>query len=286
VAQTRESWAVRGYWREPRITTAGFWEHADLVETHAPRPDLDAWLHRYFTSDGRGGAVSVDEPWWAIPLDAWLERLGPERTGSGRWLVVTNIRGEQAVLDYEALREYRPVLVVGVGDERNLFRVVDLYHTLRRTSWQQAEPERWLLARPLGAFLFFLDAPPPELVAGVFGLFALTPESFRLHPDDPLAPVRAAAEPALARLLIEEKACVSCHAFAGVGGRAGHLRARDAEIVGGFAEPLESYPPEVWRRYVYDQTQVAAEIGANAVILAPEIQDLLYHGVVRARQAR
>jgi hypothetical protein len=32
---------------------------------------------------------------------------------------------------------------------------------------------------------------------------------------------------------------------------------------------------------VYDQTEVAAEIGANAVTPAPEIQDLLDRGVVR-----
>jgi hypothetical protein len=37
---------------------------------------------------------------------------------------------------------------------------------------------------------------------------------------------------------------------------------------------------------VYDQTEVAAEIGANAVILAPEIQDLLERGVVRVREGR
>ena len=60
--------------------------------------------------------------------------------------------------------------------------------------------------------------------------------------------------------------------------------ARDSEIVGGFADSLESYPAEVWRRYIYDQLMVAAEIGASPVVLQPEVQELLYHGVVRARK--
>jgi acetyl esterase/lipase len=287
VAATREMWSVRAHWRTPQFSTAGFWEHADLVEAQQPSVELDAWVDRYFAMGGGGSVGGVNLPWQAIPLEAWLERIGPERAGSGRWLSVTNVRGERAVLDYEALRDYRPVIGIAVGDERELFRVVDLYHTLRRTTWQQKDPETWLMARPLGAFLFFLETPPPELLGSVFGLFALTPESFRLHADDPLAPVRVAAgDPALARLLITDKACVSCHQFGAAGGRAGHIRALDSRIVGGFAEPLESYPAEVWRRYVYDQFNVAAEIGASPVVLRPEIQELLYHGVVRAREER
>ena len=58
------------------------------------------------------------------------------------------------------LSDYR-IVVVGIDEERNLFRLSELYHTLRRTTWNQSEPERWLLARPLGAFLFFLKVPPP-----------------------------------------------------------------------------------------------------------------------------
>ena len=189
--ETRELWEVRRYWRDPSLSSEGFWERADLVATHEPRSDLDEWVKRYFGAGGGGRGGRVNRPWQAIPLDDWLEHLGPERTGSGRWLIVTNARGEQAVLDVEALRPYEPVLVVGIGEERNLFRVVDLYHTLRRYTWKQPEPERWLLARPLGAFLFFLKAPPRELVSGVHGLFALTPDGFALQSHDPLAPVPA-----------------------------------------------------------------------------------------------
>ena len=54
-------------------------------------------------------------------------------------------------------------------------------------------------------------------------------------------------------------------------------------MVGGFALPLEEYPPKVWRRYCFEQTEVAAEVGANEVILAPEWQQRLFELVVRER---
>lgn len=287
VAMTRETWDVRKYWRAPALSTAGFWQHEDLIETREPQPALDVWVNRYFASGGRGGVGGVNLPWHAIDLEAWLERSGRASAATRRWLVLTNARGEQAVLDREAVRAYRPVIVVGIGDEQNLFRIVDVYHTLRRTTWQQPEAERWLLARPLGGFVFFLEPPPPELVPTAFGFFALTPESFAVRAADPLAPVReAAADPALSQLLISDKACVSCHQVGGAGGRAGHLRATDGELVGGIAQALEDFPAEVWRRYIYDQLNVAAEIGASPAVLLPEQRGLLYRGIVRLREAR
>lgn len=271
---------ARATWRAPPFSSEGFWQHDDLIEAKEPTPEVDAWVRRYFGS-GPGGVGSVRTTWHSIPLEAWLERSG--LAGGGRWLVLTNARGERGVIDLEALRPYGPRLVVGIGNERNLFEVVDLYHTLRRYTWKQAEPENWLLARPLGAFIAFDELPPRTLVPGVFGLFALTPESFARTSTDPLASVRAVRPPALAEMLIDQKNCVACHGFLGADARVGHLRARDGALVGGFALPLTEYPAPVWRRYVYDQLKVAAEIGANAVVLDPAEQDLLFRGIEAAR---
>ncbi|MDP7073366.1 MAG: alpha/beta hydrolase [Myxococcota bacterium] len=281
VAEMQELWAVRRFWRSPDETSEAFWHAGVPIERHEKTPEFDAWLRAYLALSGSRKTHVARESFHSIDLFAWLDALGP-KAGDGRWLVTTNARGAQAVLDLEALRPYRPVVVIGIDEERNLFRLVELYHTLRRTSWNQPEPERWLLARPLGAFLYFLDPVPPELVPSLFGLFVLTPESFRRTESDPLAPVRA-LEPALAQLVTAEKACVACHTFHGVGGRAGHLRARDAAVVGGYGQALEEYPPKVWRRYVFEQADVAAEIGATQVILAPEAQQLLFRAVETAR---
>jgi acetyl esterase/lipase len=273
-----EMFAARVHWRAPRLSASGFWQRRELALELEADAAFDAWLSRLLASGGRGapriGAARFD----AIPLEAWLDAEG---LAPGRWLLVTNARGEQAVLDLPALRPYQPVLVIGVDGEREPFRIIDLYQTLRRYSWSQPEPERWLLARPLGAFVHFRKPPPPELVPGVFGLFALTPESFARGDTDPWAPLRELPD-ALRELVVDRKACVSCHQFRGVGGRAGHLRARDAALVPGFGLPLEDYPPEVWRRYVFEQLEVAAEIGASAVVLAPDEQRLLYDAVVQA----
>jgi hypothetical protein len=174
------------------------------------------------------------------------------------------------------------MVVVGLDDKRNLFEVVDLYSTRRRYTWRQPEPETWILARPLGGFLHFREQPPRELVSSVFGMFALTPESLSVSDQDPLAGLRT-LDPGLQEFLTRDKACVSCHRFRGVGARAGHIRASDGELVGGFGLPLEEYPPEAWRRYVFEQQDVAAEIGATPVDLTPEWQRVLHRAVVDAR---
>jgi acetyl esterase/lipase len=277
-----EMFAARVHWRDPRLSAGGFWERRGQVERFEADAGFEAWLARLLASGGRGAPQIGAEHFDAIPLEAWLDAAG---IAPGRWLLVTNARGEQAVLDLPALRPYQPVVVIGVDAEREPFRVIDLYHTLRRQTWTQPEPERWLLARPLGAFLYFRKPPPPERTPGVFGLFALTPDSFQRSDADPWAPLRGLPDP-LRELVVERKACVACHQFHGVGGRAGHLRARDAELVGGFGLPLEEYPPEVWRRYVFEQLEVAEQIGATPVVLAPEERRLLYDAVVQARQSR
>jgi acetyl esterase/lipase len=275
----RQTWAARRYWRAPALTTAGFWERPELIREREADDLLLAWLRGYFAASGSRARVGAKR-YQAIDLEAWLDAAG---AGSGRWLVTESTRGEQAVLDLEAIRPYEPVVVVGIDDQRNLFEVVDLYNTQRRYTWKEPEPETWILARPLGAFVHFRKQPPRELVRSVFGMFALSHESLRRVDEDPLAALRT-LDPAFQEFLIQEKACVSCHSFRGAGTRAGHIRASDGQRVGGFALPLEEYPAEAWRRYVFEQAEVAAEIGATPVDLTPEWQRILFDAVVAERR--
>jgi hypothetical protein len=87
-------------------------------------------------------------------------------------------------------------------------------------------------------------------------------------------------------VLTREPACLACHQLRGVGARAGHLRASDATLVGGFGLALEEVPPDAWRRFVFEQKQVAAELGATPVALTGSQAQRLFDLVVREREAR
>jgi arylformamidase len=278
----RETLAARSYWRNPKPSTEPFWAYTGKIEHHPEEARLRAAVRAFFESGGGRGVPIAIPRYAAIDLFALLDALGGERVGSGRWLVLTNLRHERAVLDLEAVRPYRPRVVIGLDGERNLFRVVDFYQTQRRYTWREAQPEPWILTRSAGAFLYFALPPPTSVVPNAFGFFGLTLGSFQLTNSDPLAAL-SDLEEADRNFLVRDEACVSCHQFRGVGARAGHIRASDGELVGGFALPLEEYPAEVWRRYCFEQAAVAAELGVRPVALTPEWQQRLFDLVVRER---
>jgi hypothetical protein len=278
----RDTLAARSHWRNPDTSTAPFWAYTEQIEQHPAEPRLLAVVRAFFEPSGGRGVPIAASGYHAIDLFALLDAMGKERVGSGRWLVLTNLRHERAVLDLEALRAYRPRVVIGLDGEKNLFRVVNFYQTQRRYSWRERQPDLWILARPAGAFLYFASPTPIGVIPNIFELFGLTIDSFQLTDDDPFAPL-SDLEEADQNFLVREKACVSCHQFRGAGARAGHIRASDGELVGGFALPLEEYPPEVWRRYCFEQAEVAAELGVRQVDLSPEWQQRLFELVVRER---
>jgi acetyl esterase/lipase len=274
--------ATRRFWRDPPFSTAGFWESGVPVERHEADERLLHTLNLPFAKPGRPRPQRPAH-YHAIDLIAFVEQRSRERGESGDFLIVRNLRGEQMVWQLSELRPFAPRIVIGLDEERELFRLTDVYHTLRRYTWKDPEPESWVLARPLGAFLHFATEPPDRLEPKLFGRFGLLPESFTRSEADPLAPLRTLPEPAR-RLVIDELRCVSCHQLRGAGARAFHLRASDGEPVGGFALPLEEYPPEVWRRYCFEQAEVAAEIGASVVALGDDAR-LLFE-LVEAERAR
>lgn len=264
--------ATRRFWRAPSFSTAGFWKDESRVETHDADERFLATLNALFAQQGHPPPLRPSR-YHALDLLDYVARHAPGGGGDGDFLAVTNVRGEQIVWRRSELRAYHPVIVIGLDDQRELFRLTDFYHTLRRYTWKQPQAETWVLARPLGAFIHFLEKPPARLDPKLFGRYALQPDGFSVSERDPYAPLRDLPEAEQA-LLTETFRCVSCHRFRGVGARAGHLRARDGELVGGFGLPLEEYPPAVWRRYCFDQTTVAAEIGASAVPLGEHARTL------------
>jgi len=279
--EMRELFTGRVTWRDPPFSTAPFFALGAKVASLVPDERFLLELNRPF--QGQRGPVLRVRPtrYQAIDLFALLDALGPERTGSGPWLVIENARRERSVWRLDEIRPYRPVVVVGLDDERNLFRLTDVYHTRRMYSW--AEPERRrIMARPLGGFLYFLEEPPAGRFTRDFGRYALEPGSFRLAREDPLAPLRGLPPPLLDFVTVE-KGCVSCHRLRGAGANAAHIRLADAELTGGVALDLEQYPAEAWRRYCFEQQAVAEEVGATPVDLPPATIRQLYELVVRER---
>ncbi len=282
----RDLFAARRVWRDPPLSTEGFWRGKAPVRSFAADERFLRVANLLFQGPNAGARRLVRaQRYSAVDLFDWLEALGPERAGAGPFLTLSNARGEQAVFRVAEIRPLAPRLVIGIDDQRNLFRIVDLYHTLREYSWRGEGPRFLSMARPLGAFLLFPAEEPKALGSRVFGRYALTPESFRLSETDPWRAVRDLPDE-LDSALTRDLGCVACHQLRGAGGRAGHLRARDAAQVGGFGLALEAYPAEVWRRYVFEQKRVAAEIGADPVALVGVIAQRLYDLVVREREAR
>ena len=134
-----------------------------------------------------------------------------------------------------------------------------------------------------------LEASPPRIAAEIDHRredllratragFALTPNSFHFSQTDPLAAVADVPAPART-VLLESNACLSCHSFRGAGARAGHLEATTGDTKGGFALPLESYPAEVWRRFVFDPDAASKLIGVRPnpvpTAVAQQLHDLV-----------
>jgi len=284
-----ESWgsiedvlATRRFWRDPPLSTRDFWESGIPVERHPADERFLHTLNLLFAKPGRPQPLRPSH-YHAIDLIAFVLQRSQQRGEGGDFVTVTNVRGEQMVWKLSELRPYGPRIVIGLDDERELFRLTDTYHTLRRYTWKDAEPRIWVLARPLGAFVHFASEPPARLEPKLFARFGLLPESLSRSESDPLAPLRTLPEPARS-LVIDELRCTSCHQLRGVGARAAHLRATDGQKVGGFALPLEEYPPAVWRRYCFEQARVAAEIGASVVALGDRAQ--LLFDLVEAERVR
>ena len=119
-----------------------------------------------------------------------------------------------------------------------------------------------MMIRPLGAFLHFRTPPPAELGNKTTAIFGLGAASFHWIQNDPLAPLRSLTG-GLREALIGQQGCLTCHQFRGVGARSHHALALDGKPYGAFALPLEDYPSDVLRRFLFEQDAVAKSFGAK-----------------------
>jgi acetyl esterase/lipase len=270
------------HWSDPPYSTRPFWNHAKLVRSY---PVDDRFVNMLFFVYRNRKEELLEWPlrqYHAIDLFAYLDALPKQQVGAGDYVVLTNIRGERQVWKREQIERFKPVIVVGIDDERNLFRFSVFYRMYHEYSWKPGAPPP-PVTLTLGAFIHFLERPPRELAAQSWH-FGLTENSFRRAEDDPLKAIRDVSKD-LEEALTFRNGCVYCHSFRGVGSRSHHIHATTGKPQGGFALPLESYPPEVWRTFMFDQEAVAKKMGAMPNIVQESARQALFDLVNQSRQS-
>lgn len=276
-----ELWRARRFWQEPPLTTEPFWAKAALVRAY---PVDDRFMAHFGLTYDQGSLFELSsyplKQFHAIELGRVLDSLPREKAGSGEYLVLTNARNEKVFWRLKDIEPYQPVVVVGLDDERNLFRLSAFYHNRRAYSW--TEEKTAMSVRSMGAFIHFLKPPPPRFQPSTTATLSLTVDSFRRVKEDPLAAM-ADLPRDVHDAMFFRNACFSCHGFRGTGVRAGHVRARDGQAQGGYALALESYPPEVWRQFMFDNPKSAAAIGVRPNPVSGAAAAKLFDIVVKER---
>jgi hypothetical protein len=199
--------------------------------------------------------------------------------------VVSNLRGETQYFPREILENARPVIVVGLDDEDNLYRFFTVYRLQQAYSWIKGEEPMPVMIRPLGAFLHFRTPPPLELRNGTYAPFGLDATSFHWVEKDPLAPVRSLPG-GLREAMLGTQGCLKCHAFRGVGARAHHVLAASGKPYGAFGLPLEDYPTDVLRRFLFEQEAVARSFDVAPLPVNEGVARQLFDLVRRERSEK
>lgn len=268
-------------WADPPYSTRPFWKYGKLVRSY-PIDERFIEMLLFIYRNRREELLQWPlTQFHAIDLFGYLDALPKAQVGDGDYIVLTNIRGERQVWKREQIERFKPVIVVGVDDEKNLFRFKVFYRMYHEYSWKPGPPPP-PLTLTLGGFIHFLAPPPRELAAQSWH-FGLTADSFRRMKDDPLKPIRGAPRD-VEEALTFRNGCVYCHSLRGAGARSHHVHALTGKPQGGFALPLESYPPEVWKNFMFDQEAVAKKMGAMPNIVQESARRPLFELVNRARQ--
>ena len=275
---------ARRKWQEPPLSTESFRTKPELVRTYPVDERFTAAFGMIYDERSQFELNSYPfKEFHAIELSRFLDSQPRGKIGSGDYLVLTNVRGERVFWRLSEIGPYQPVVVIGLDDERNLFRLSTFYHNKRAYSW--TEEKTAMSVRSLGAFIYFLRPPPPQFQARTTAMYSLTIDSFKLQEQDPLAAM--ADLPRDVRDVMHfHNSCFSCHSFRGTDVRAGHMRARDGKPQGGYALPLGSYPPAVWRQFIFDNHKSAAEVGVRPNPVSGPAAAKLFDIVVKEREQR
>ncbi len=276
----RDFLVAHALWQsEPPFDHAGFRRHDAFIRQYEVDDVFRKTMRDFFFLDE--GQLKK----WALKRYAAFDFLAyrdadPAARGA-RYLVLRNRLGQLCVIDLRVYADYEPVIVIGIDDVANLFRLHYFYRTKAGYSWKPDEQPR-LSVRPLGAFLHFRK-PVPEVLAVRLSIRSkLSFGGMSFAADNPLATLDALT-PSLKKVMTLRNDCIYCHQLDGIGGKARHLVAVSGEPQPGFALPLRSYSKEVLNRFFFDQASVAAKIGAIPNPVPPEQAKELYDFLTAGR---
>jgi acetyl esterase/lipase len=272
--------ALRRWGPKPPLDLSAFRKDPRAIATYPIDDTMRETLTNFFGGVNFERFPMPGKTYQAIDLLGYLAGRPKSEVGEGDFLVVSNIRGEQEYFSREMLQKTQPVIVVGLDDEDNLCRLLTFYRMNRAYSWITSDERLPLMARPLGAFLYFRTPLPPELQNKTYAPYGLDPAGFHWVKNDPLAPIRS-LDGGLREALAGEQGCLTCHSYRGAGGRSHHALALDAKPYGAFALPLEEYPSDVLRRFLFEQDAVAKSFGVKPLrvdkTVAGELFDMVSH---------
>jgi hypothetical protein len=273
----RRRWGAR-----PPLDVSEFRKDPKAITTYPVDDEMRQTLMLLFGTTPYELSPLPGKTYQAIDLLDYLARRPESEVGKGDWLVVSNIRGETQYFARQVLEKMRPVIVMGLDDEDNLYRVFTFYRLKRAYSWIKGEEPMPMMIRPLGAFLHFPRPPPEDLRNATYAPFGLEGASFHWVDKDPLAPVRSLTG-GLREAMIGTQGCLKCHAFRGSGARAHHTLADSGKPYGAFALPLEEYPTDVLRRFLFEQEKVAKSFGVVPLPVEPNVARELFDIVNREK---
>lgn len=219
----------------------------------------------------------------AIDLATYLASRPESEVGKGDYLTISNGRGEQLYYTRAQIEELKPVIVVGLDDEKNPYKFFGYYRLKHAYSWKKGEEPMPLMIRPLGAFLLFQQDVPDALRNRTYAPFGLSPKSFHWSETDPLAAV-ADLSATVKPTMIGDQGCLKCHAFRGAGAKAHHMAGATGATYGAFALALEEYPPDVLHNFLYDQDTVARGFDVSPLHVQKPVADEISTLVAAARK--
>lgn len=273
---------ARREWLNPPLSTAGFWErYPALIESRpVDKRFLQALFYIYQDSRGelRGWPL---KQYHRIELFRLLDAL-PGNEG-GDYISLRNLKNEVQVWHRSEIEAHKPVIVVGLDDEKNLFRLQRFYQMQREYSWRDT-PVPPMMVLPVGGFVYFEEAPPPALRAQLWH-YGIMVDGISRSARDPLEIVRGHS-PELVKVLRADNGCVYCHALGNISSRSHHVTARGAQPHGGFALGLGAYPPAVVDRFLDHQKEAAMFMGATPNEVDPAAREALRNLIKQERDGK